>query len=203
MSIFDFLSKNNTIDMYPKKGFDFSYLSDNYIYIRNNKYYNLDTAKNCLKILKECANLINTTKKPEIFFRRYLLALSILNELIPVERKFPFKGDKPSKIKKEFYQKEILTVNDFIDRYYNDTLLKITSLKTEKSKIARINEFHSSLDTYKQYMSAESINKYNELYLKLKTANNSKNRIKHTYHLSCTLTIKWKHILAFCKNFLQ
>ena len=166
MGLFSILFNEN-VNIYPKKGFDFNYVSANYIYIRNNKHHNLDTVKNCLRILKDCANLVNTTKKPDVFFERYLLAISILNEMIPVERKFPFKGDKPSKIKKQFYEKEILTVNDFIDRYYNETLLKIKSLKTEKSKTSRVNDFCTGLNNYKQYLSTESLNKYNDLCSKL------------------------------------
>lgn len=165
--IFKNLSGMNSNYNCSKKGFDFNYLSDNYTYIRNNKYWNKETVNNCLKILKDCAKLINTTKKADIFFERYLLALSILNELIPIENKLSFKGDKPSKIKKQLYEKEIFTVNDFLDRYYNDFFEKINQLKTTKAKKNKIDAFSNELKDYMQYLSSESIEKYNNLYSKL------------------------------------
>lgn len=169
MSLFDNLFKSsNSTNAYPKKGFDFNYLSDNFSYIRNNKNWNNENVSNCFKILKDCAKLINTTKKPEVFFERYLLALTVLNELIPIEKKLPIKGDTPSKIKKQFYEKEILTVNDFIDRHFNETLDKLNSLKTEKSKTNQINKYCSAFDNYKQYLSNESISKYNSLCIELR-----------------------------------
>lgn len=163
-NLFKINNNNNMID-YPKKGFDFNYISDNCIYIRNNKNWNKENINNCLRILKDCAKLINTTKNPKVFFERYLLAISILNELIPIEKKLNLKGDKPSQIKKQFYEKEINTVNDFIYRFYNETILKISTLKTQKSKLLRINEFCLALNNYKQYLSTDSINVYNTLCL--------------------------------------
>lgn len=169
MKLFSNLFKSNKpISVYTKKGFDFNYLSNNFIYIRNNKHWNKENVSNCFRILKDSAKLINTTKKPEVFFERYLLALSILNELIPIEKKLLIKGDTPSKIKKQFYEKEILTVNDFIDRHFNETLDKLNSLKTEKSKINQIDKYCSAFDNYKQYLSNESISKYNSLCAELR-----------------------------------
>lgn len=169
MGLLDNLFKrNNNIDTYLKKGFDFNYLSDNYIYLRNNKYYTHNNVNNCLRILKDCANLINTTKKPDVFFERYLLAISILNELITIQSKFKFSGKRPSEIKRELYEKEIFTVNDFLDRYYNETLVKLNSLKTEKAKLSRIDNFCTGLNNYKCYLSEDSLLKYNELCIRLK-----------------------------------
>ncbi len=148
-------------------GFDFDYLSMEYIYIRN-RNYNIASIKNCFKILKDCASLINTTAKPKVFFERYLLAISILNELIPIENKIPIKGDKPSKIKYQFYEKEILTVNDFIDRYYSQTLEDIDTLKTDKAKLNKIEKYLHGLDEYKQYINPESMQRFTNYYLQLK-----------------------------------
>lgn len=160
-------SNNKENTSYPRKGFDFSYIMDKYSAIRRGRY-NALTIERHLEILKDCGNLINTTKNPDVFFNRYLIALALLNDLILIRNKNIFKGDKPSEIKKQFYEKEIYTVNDFIDRYYEDTVLQIYSLKTQKAKQSRIDKFCNGLNNYRQYLSTESLNKYNELCLQLK-----------------------------------
>ncbi len=154
-------------EYYPKKGFDFNYVMDEYSAIRK-KRYNNSTIQRHLDILKDCGNLINTTKNPNVFFSRYLIALALLNDLILIENKKVFKGNKPSEIKRQFYEKEIYTVNDFIDRYYEDIVSQISTLKTQKAKQSRIDSFCNGLNQYKQYLSIESLNKYNSLCAKLK-----------------------------------
>lgn len=159
---------NNKVNIsYPRKGFDFNYIMDEYSEIRKGRY-NALTIERHIQILKDCGNLINTTKKPDVFFNRYLIALALLNDLILIKNKKIFKGDKPSEIKRQFYEKEIYTVNDFIDRYYEDTISQISSLKTQKAKQSRIDKFCNALNNYKQYLSVDSLNKYNELCLKIK-----------------------------------
>lgn len=160
MNFFNNLLKNNK---YNSNGFDFNYLSENYVYIRNNPY-TISNIKRLLKILKESTDLVNTTKSPKVFFERYQLSISILNELIPVENKFKFIGDKPSKIKKQLQKKEQYTVSDFIDRYYQDYIEKINSLKTAKAKINKVNKFKEDIEYYKLYIQSENIEKYNNLY---------------------------------------
>lgn len=160
-------SNNKKHISYPRKGFDFDYIMDEYSAIRKGKY-NALTVERHIEILKDCGNLINTTKKPDVFFHRYLIALALLNDLILIDNIKFFKGNKPSDIKKQFYEKEIYTVNDFIDRYYEDTISQIFSLKTQKAKQSRVDKFCNGLNDYKQYLSTESLNKYNDLCSQLK-----------------------------------
>ena len=160
----NFDTSRTSNNAYPKKGFDFNYTMEEYSAIKQNRY-NISTIQRYLEILKDCGNLINTTKKPDVFFSRYLIALAILNDLIPIENKLNLQGDKPSQIKKQLYDKEIFTVNDFIDRYYQDIISQIISLKTEKAKQKRINDFCNGLDIYKLHLSQESLDKYNNLCL--------------------------------------
>lgn len=149
------------------EGFDFSYLSNDYRYIRNDLYGATDI-KRLLKIIQESGDLINTTKTPKVFFERYLLVISILNELIPIQRHLSFKGKKPSQLKKELQAKEILTVNDFLDRYYDDTLSKISIYKTVKAKQNKIISFSNEIDKYSRYMTNESLKKFTAQYEQLK-----------------------------------
>lgn len=142
---------------------DFNYIDNNYSYIINKNYYR-GTIENCLRISKDCANLINTTKKPDVFFNRYNLLISIMNELITVEKKFKFDGSKPSEIKKHLMDKEQYTINDFIDRYYQNAILKINSFKTMKAKENSAKKFLDDIHDYYVFMGKTSICKINNLY---------------------------------------
>ena len=133
---------NITVKSTPRNGFDFNYLSNEYIYLRN-RNYNKSSIERALKVLKESGNLINTTKTPKVFFERYLLSISILNE------------------------KEVFTVNDFLDRYYNDTLEKTNAYKTVKARQNKVYEFSNEIDGYSMYMTLESLKKFTALYEQL------------------------------------
>lgn len=148
-------------------GFNFNYTTEEYSAIRKGRY-DIITIQNYFRILKDCGKLINTTKNPDIFFKRYLTALAILNDLILVENRLSFKGNKPSKIKKQLQEKEIYTVNDFLDRYYQDTLDKINKLKTSKAKQNKVVMFSNKIDTYSIYMTNESLKKFTLMYEELK-----------------------------------
>lgn len=157
---------NNIVKSTPRNGFNFNYLSNEHIYLRNGNY-NKSSIERVLKILKESGDLINTTKTPKVFFERYLLSISILNELISIEKKLSFKGNKPSSLKKTLQGKEVFTVNDFLDRYYNDTLAKINAYKTVKAKQNKVYEFSNEIDKYSRYMTLESLKKFTILYEQL------------------------------------
>ena len=144
-------------------GFNFNYTMPEYSAIRNGNY-NLFTIKRYIKMLNDCKDLINTTKSPDVFFNRYLMAIALLNELILIERKLSFKGQKPSKVKKQFQEKEIFTVNDFLDRYYNETLYKISMLKTHKAKVNKIIAFSNKIDEYSIYMTNQSLSRFTIMY---------------------------------------
>lgn len=150
------------------EGFNYNYISENFKYIRGTNHY-IGTIERCLEILKDCANLINTTKNPKVFFERYLLAISILNELILIEQQYKkvFIGKQPTQLKRQLIEKEINTVNDFIDRYYMDTLHKISQFKTIKSKKNKSVLFCNGLNEYKKYLNKYSFEKYTKLSAEL------------------------------------
>ena len=91
------------------------------------------------------------------------MSIAILNDLILIEKRLSFNGNKPSNIKRQLYDKEIFTVNDFIDRFYQKTISSMSSVKTQKAKISKITTFCSGLNNFKQYMSIESLHKYSYL----------------------------------------
>lgn len=147
-------------------GFDYNYTTGEYHYLKKCPYYDVAGLKRCLQILKDCQELINTTKTPKVFFQRYLCAIDILNELILVEKRYKklFIGSKPSEAKKQLQYKEIYTVNDFLDRYYNQTIININSLKTEKAKQKRKDNFFNEIIKYQNYINKISFYKFKTLY---------------------------------------
>ncbi len=144
-------------------GFNFNYTTPEYSSIRYKRYYE-GTIQRYLKILKDCEELINTTKNPDIFFNRYLMSIAILNDLILIENKLSFKGKKPSSIKKQLQKKEVFTVNDFLNRYYTETLSKITNLKTTKAKQNKIIAFSNKIDEYSIHINNQSLTKFTNMY---------------------------------------
>lgn len=121
-----------------------------------------------LKLVKESTDLINNTKTPDVFFFRYEFLIETVNKLIGIEKYIKFKGDTPTKLLEQINIKKVHTINDFIDRFYEDTLKQINKLKTDKAKLKRINEFHPALSSYFCHMESENINKVKELDKSLK-----------------------------------
>ncbi len=121
-------------------------------------------AAQMLKIVNDCANLINTTKNPKVFFERYDLLIEKLKQLSKLECLVHFRGNTPSKDLKQTLNKKAFTINDFIDRYYQDTIEKIKSLKTIQAKQKRIENFYQNLFYYNDCMLPVNIEKYTNLY---------------------------------------
>ena len=117
-----------------------------------------------LKILHDCANLVNTTKNPRVFFERYALLVEKLENLAKLEIFGCFKNGLPSKDLQRTLEKKEFTINDFIDRFYNETINKINTLKTDKAKDKRIENFYEELSKYNDRMLPANIEKYTNLY---------------------------------------
>lgn len=120
-----------------------------------------------LKIANDCANLVNNTKNPNIFFERYNLLIEKLENLSKLEQFHCFSRKLPSVILKETLNKKFLTINEFIDRYYQYTLSKINTLKTQKAVDRKIQQFYDELFQYNEYMLQENITNYTMLHKEL------------------------------------
>lgn len=153
MRIFDFFNKKVDID-----------IGDNTIVTVHNRKEAEFYASGMLKIANDCANLVNTTKKADVFFPRYYLLLEKLENLAKLEKFNCFRGTSPSVNLSNTLDRKNLTINDFIDRFYNDTLYQINKLKTEKAKEKRIEKFYDELSKYNDYMLPENVKKYTSLY---------------------------------------
>ena len=127
-----------------------------------------------------------------------------VNDLIDIQKYLSFKGDKPTDMLKQINDKKIYTINDFIDRYYNNIVEQINKLKTDKAKQKRIDKFYSSLVPYFDQMEKENIDKINELDLKLKSKSNlalksSTNLIKKDNKIDIS-NLKWYIMISFGKS---
>ena len=94
----------------------------------------LEYVRSRMSQLQDTAHLINTTTKPDVFFKRLNFALDILLDLQHYEKYSIFRNSKPS----QDYQKIILnmelTVDNFIDRVLEANEQKTATLKTPAAK---------------------------------------------------------------------
>jgi len=121
-----------------------------------------------LEDLKELTYKVNTTVDPNIFFYSYEQLILGLRYLSENEKELKFQNKKPSDNLKEILNKRVLTINEFIERYYNEIDMKLNILKQSTAKINNINKFYNSLKSYDKYMDRENILKYENLYKELK-----------------------------------
>ena len=141
---------------------------DNRTIVVHNKKEAQFYAAGFLKIANDCANLVNSTKNVDVFFSRYDLLIEKMQHLATIEKFGCFSGQLPSKNLNNILSKKDATINNFIDRYYNSIYEKISSLKTENAKIKKIDDFYNTLSKYNSKMNKENIEKYLNLYNKLK-----------------------------------
>lgn len=169
---------------------DFNYVDNANLYIIN-KNHDYKSIENCLRICKDCVEIINNTKNPKIFFDRYKLLISITNELITVEKKYKFNSERPSQFKEKLKKQEIYTINDFLNRYYQDTIEKVENLKTVKGKTNFVKKFIDNIIIYKNYLNKENLTLANTLYNSLiNNYNIDLRKIGYLYCVYCRKQIK-------------
>ena len=87
-----------------------------------------------LKQLQDSVRLVNTTLKPDVFFKRLNFTLDLLLRLQPYEKYKIFNSGLPSSDYARIISNLGATVDDFISRALAANQAKISSLKTEKAK---------------------------------------------------------------------
>lgn len=142
-------------------------IDENTIVTVRNKNEAYFYSSNMLRIVSDSANLVNTTKNPKVFFERYNLLINKLENLSKLEKFNCFAGKSPSSNLKEILNKREITINDFLNRYCEDTLNKIHSLKTVSSKRKKVDIFFNSIKKYEKFMTDNNIQTYQFLYEKL------------------------------------
>lgn len=121
-----------------------------------------------LKIAQESAQIVNSTKNPDVFFERYKLLIEKMKSLSDIENLLKFNTMKPSQNLKEILEKRELTIKEFIDRFYDETNKKIRNLTMVNSKENNIKKFKEKLEFYNNEMSDSNIKYYMKLYEELK-----------------------------------
>ena len=105
----------------------------------------LQHVQTLLKQLQDSANLLNTTVKPDVFFKRLNFSLDLLMELQSYEKYRIFKSSTPSSDYRKIINNLEATVDDFIDRAVAANNQKILTLKTESSKKRNRKDFATKL----------------------------------------------------------
>lgn len=125
----------------------------------------IEQAQNDMRIFDDCATLINSTVKPDVFFSRLELAESTLDHLVTLE---PYMNQikciqldaSMSDLVNKFQEEKDSYTTDFLYRYYGTVKEKADSLKTEKGKQGQFQKFYESLEPY-----FESISDLNMEYI--------------------------------------
>ncbi|ADY54715.1 phage protein [Syntrophobotulus glycolicus DSM 8271] len=120
-------------------------------------------APGLLKIANDSANLVNTTKKPDVFFARYDTLLDCMEKLSLLEDSIKFNGTKPSKQFRDLEIGRERNTHLFINRFYQETLNKINALKTNKAKYNKVCNFYTLLEDYFHKMSPNNIKEIEEM----------------------------------------
>lgn len=113
-------------------------------------------APQILKQAKDCARIVNTTKNPDVYFDRFDFLLDCLEKMVGIERFVSFKGENPKKLLSSTLNLKELNTNNFIKRYYEDTLVKIGLLKTYRAKENKVNSFYKNLSKYESKLTPDS-----------------------------------------------
>lgn len=125
----------------------------------NNKQKNnfSDVYMRNVNIVNECVEIMNNTLDPKIYFSRRDLYKEKFQWLADNENKIEFEGESPSLSLKKVYASETSDINEFIDRYYNHTIEKIDTLKTQKAKFNNVHKFKDTLILYVCSMNEDNV----------------------------------------------
>ena len=116
-----------------------------------------------LRIVNDCATLVNQTTNPEVFFYRYDLMLEHVENLSKIQRIVHFSGTKPSAQLKILIEQRERETDTFLDRAYQAALEHAASLKTPKGKENAMQRFFQSLEPYKERMTVNNVSHLKQL----------------------------------------
>ncbi len=105
----------------------------------------LQYVRTTLMQAQDSVNLVNTTVKPDVFFKRLNFLLDLILRLQPYERYGIFKNGLPSEDYRRIITNLEATVNDFIDRAIEKNKQEIAALKRSASKEKHYYDFTASL----------------------------------------------------------
>ena len=129
-----------------------------------------ERAQGSLKIVRDCAELVNTTINPEVFFSRYNLMLEHLETLAGLECTGIFSNspELPSEAFLRLESQFATETNTFLDRSFDSAKAHADTLKTETGKKNAIKRYFENMEKYIVQMPGESL----EHFDKMKEENN-------------------------------
>jgi hypothetical protein len=118
-----------------------------------------------LKIVNDCAELVNTTVNPEVFFKRYNLMLEHLETLTGYECTgiFDKSPELPSEAFLRIESQFAYETNKFLDRSFENAKKHADTLKTESGKANAIKRYFDNMEEYIVYMSGESLEYFDKM----------------------------------------
>ena len=117
----------------------------------------MQQAENDLRIIQDCMRLVEKTTKPDVFFMRLNLLVEKSKHLVSLEKYITYSGATATAAYNEVCTNYHEAINQFLIRYFSETLDKAESMKTEKGRIGKYKKFYDSLQMYYGYMSEENI----------------------------------------------
>ena len=109
-------------------------------------------ADQSLKIVQDCIRLINTTNKPDVYFKRFDILKEKMDELVALEPFVKFKNPKPSIERNKILLNEQNSIKDFLERYTFTTRTKLDSLKNDKAIERQCHLYFDNIELYLEYM---------------------------------------------------
>lgn len=110
-----------------------------------------------LEIMNDCVRILQSTKKPDVFFSRLELLGNKLYRLTQFERHVNFPEVKPSFAFNAYQRDYQAMIHSFLVRYCNDVIEQAEALKTNKAKQNKYQKFFDSLQPYFNVMSPQNI----------------------------------------------
>ena len=101
------------------------------------------------RMIDDSVDLVNDSVVPETFFFRLDFLIEKLQELVIFEDLIVFNPPLPSTQLDEVMEKYDLIIQQFLERYVDNCVMKTNKLKTKKGKINKIENFSIEILKYK------------------------------------------------------
>lgn len=113
--------------------------------------------------LNKCADLLTSTTNPNTFFKTYDTYMKTLKNLASAEKQgIKFEGESPQAkyqtVKKKF--EKVKAINDFIDRYWNETSERAEKKTSPEEKTNIFNAFSKAMSLHEKAMPEQCIDYY-------------------------------------------
>ncbi len=110
-----------------------------------------------MRIINDCTELINSTTNLETFFSRYDTLIGEYQYLVSYEPFVQIKGcNEPSDFLNRYQSSNTRYQTKFIDRCYNQALIKADSMKTEQGKHNQFVKMYDTLQSASYKMTNEA-----------------------------------------------